>query len=374
VDFELPAADDPRRLAVRSWLAAHPSPSAEVLRDAGYVVPHWPRPWGIGADPVEQLVIDEELARAGVRRPDNPIGIGWAGPTIVAAGSPEQQQRWLPDLLTGRAFWCQLFSEPEAGSDLASLRTSAVRDGDAWIVNGTKIWSSGADHAQLGILLARTDAEAPPHRGLSYFVLPMDAPGVDVRPIRDMTGGHPFNQCFFTDVRIPADHLVGRPGDGWRLANITLANERVSLSTGGALWGMGPTTDEVLAAIRRGGAIVDPIERQEAAGVYAEGFVLRLLGYRVLTAMMNGRQPGPEASVKKAIADRHGQRLMALAARRAGLDALLTSWSPPGVEPIVSWGSWYWGSLFSRALTIGGGTSEVQRNIIGERVLGLPRS
>ena len=383
MDFELPPDDDPRRLAVRAWLAAHPSPTPEELQDAGYVVPHWPRPWGIGADPMHHLLVDQELAAAGVDRPDNPIGIGWAGPTLLAAGTPEQQQRWLPPLLTGREFWCQLFSEPEAGSDLASLRTTAVRDGDEWVITGSKLWSSYADHSDFGILLARTDPDAPKHKGISYFVLPMATPGVEVRSIVEMSAtsadpppgshGRHFNECFFDGARIPGDHLVGAPGDGWKLATLTLANERVSLSTGGVLWSMGPTTDELLDLVRARGGVADPVRRQQVARVHTEAFVLRLLGLRILTASLKGEAPGPEVSIQKALADDHGQHVLALAADLAGLDALLTSWGPLGAPAEQPWGTWYWGGLFSRALTIGGGTSEVQRNIIGERLLGLPR-
>ena len=157
MDFILPSDDDPRRLAVRSWLAEHPAPTGRDLAEAGYVAPHWPEPYGLGADPIHQLLIDDELSKAGVRRPVNPIGIGWAGPTLLYGGTPEQQQRYLPPILTGEEFWCQLFSEPQSGSDLANLATRAVRDGDEWIVNGQKIWTSGAQYAKFGILIARTD-------------------------------------------------------------------------------------------------------------------------------------------------------------------------------------------------------------------------
>jgi alkylation response protein AidB-like acyl-CoA dehydrogenase len=373
MDVSLPGDEDPRRLAVRAWIAAHPDPGAQDLLEAGYVVPHWPAPWGVGADPERQLVIDDELARAGVRRPDNPIGIGWAAPVIYAAGTPAQHERWLADCLTGRTFWCQLFSEPEAGSDLANLRTRATLDGDTWVIEGSKIWSSYADHSDYGILLARTDAEAAKHKGISYFVLPMDTPGITIRPIVEMSGGHHFNEVFFDDVRIPADHLIGRPGEGWRLAVLTLANERVSLSTGGVLWSMGPTSEEVLEVVRAGGPITDPLLRQQAARVAIGTETLRLLGHRIVTAAIKGMEPGPEVSVRKALADEHGQHVFDLAAATAGLDALATDWAPPGGCVDNEWGTWHWGAMFSRALTIGGGTSEVQRNILGERVLGLPR-
>ena len=250
MDFELPADDDPRRVAVRDWLAEHPHPSGADLAAAGYVSPHWPEPWGLAADPIHQLIIDDELRGAGVKRPNNPIGIGWAGPTLIHAGTPEQQARYLPKLLSGEEIWCQLFSEPGAGSDLASLGTRAVRDGDEWIVNGSKIWTSLAQFATYGILIARTDPDVSKHQGISYFVCPMDLPGIEIRPIIKMTGGHTFNEVFLTDVRLPADALVGDVNDGWSLAKVTLGNERVSLSSGGALWGMGPTGSDLLDLVR----------------------------------------------------------------------------------------------------------------------------
>jgi alkylation response protein AidB-like acyl-CoA dehydrogenase len=209
IDFELPPDDDPRRLEVRAWLAEHPSPTGRELAEAGWVAPHWPAPWGRGADPLTQLVVDEELSAAGVRRPVNPIGIGWAGPTILHAGTPEQQARYLPGILSGQEIWCQLFSEPGAGSDLASLTTRAVRDGDSWVVTGQKVWTSLAHFSRYGILLARTDPEAPKHAGISYFVCPMDLPGIEVRPLVEMTGEHMFNEVFLDEVRRRASTWSG---------------------------------------------------------------------------------------------------------------------------------------------------------------------
>jgi len=357
------------RAEVRAWLAEHPDPDGPTLAAAGLVAPHWPRPWGLDADPDLQLVIDEELRRAGVERPDNPIGVGWAGPTILAGGTPEQQQRWLPGILDGTAFWCQLFSEPDAGSDLASLATRAERDGDAYIVNGQKIWSTWAYRSDWGILLARTDPSAPKQQGISYFVLDMASPGVEVRPIVEMTGGMHFSEVFLTDVRVPVDCRVGTEHGGWPLAKVTLANERVSLSEGGVLWGMGPDTDELFAVVRKGGGIADATLRQRAARVYTGAFVLRLLRERVHAALRAGRDPGPEASIKKTLADEHGQQVMALAKDMRGAAGMLGEAGPDAEEHDV----WHWGYLFSPALTIGGGTSEVQRTIIGERLLGLPR-
>ena len=385
MDLALPGDDHEARRAVRTWLAAHPSPHPRQLAAAGYVAPHWPRPWGLDAGPVDQLVIDDELRRAGVRRPFNQIGIGWAGPTLVHAGTEEQKARYLPPLLSGEEVWCQLFSEPGAGSDLAALSTRARRDGDEWVVRGQKVWTSFAHMAAFGILLARTDPDAPKHRGISYFICPMDAPGVTVRPIVDMTGEHTFNEVFLDDVRLPAGNLVGEEHGGWALAKITLGNERVSLSGEGALWGQGPTAEDLVGLVRRAGGVGDPLVRQALARVWSEGEILRLIRLRTVGAALSGRAPGPEASVRKALADDHGQRVMELATVLAGPHALLAGGGPadglraaaghgPGGSGPEPWSSssWATGYLFSRALTIGGGTAEVQRGIIAERVLGLP--
>ncbi|HEX5367411.1 MAG TPA: acyl-CoA dehydrogenase family protein [Acidimicrobiales bacterium] len=389
MDFDLPAEDDPRRLEVRAWLRAHPRATTRQVAEAGYVVPHWPPPWGIDADPMQQLVIEEELDRAGVEVPVG-IGIGWAAPTILAAGTPSQQQRYLPGILSGRDQWCQMFSEPEAGSDLASLRTRAVRDGDSYVVNGSKIWTSGAHRSRYGILIARTDPDAPRHRGISYFVCPTDLPGISMSPIIDMTTAHSFNQVFFEDVRIPAENLLGAENDGWRLTKITLSNERMMLSSAGSLWGAGPSADDLVELVRRQGGEPDPRRRQRLARLRCESEVLRLNRLRTLSARLHGRTPGPEASIQKAMSDEHGQHVMALAKDLVGAHGMLEGSGPageipedartgatpldldgglyPDVHPI-----WHHGFLFSPALTIGGGTFAIQRNIIGELVLGLPR-
>lgn len=373
VDFELPGRDDPRRIEVRGWLADHPDPAPNDLADAGYVAPHWPEPWGLGADPELQLIITEELELAGVTSVDNPIGIGWAGPTLLHAGTTEQKSRFLGPLLTGEEFWCQLFSEPEAGSDLSSLRTTAERDGDEWVVNGQKVWSTWADRSSYGILLARTDPQAPKHQGISYFICPMDQPGIDIRPIREMSGGQHFNEVFLDQVRIPADHLVGREGDGWRLARVTLGNERVSLSTGGVCWGMGPTSAQFFDAVRIAGGIADRIARQRIAQMYIEAFLLRLHGHKILSQTLAGTEPGPEASLKKLMADEHGQRITELAADLRGTDSMLSGHADGGPFGGANAEDWPWAMLFASALTVGGGTTQVQRNILAERVLGLPR-
>ena len=352
------------------------------MAEAGYVAPHWPIPWGLAADPVAQLVIDDELRAAGVRRPSNQIGIGWAGPTIIHAGTEEQKSRYLLPLLSGEEIWCQLFSEPGAGSDLAGLSTRAVRDGDEWVITGQKVWTSFAHMAALGILLARTDPDAPKHQGVTYFICPMDAPGVTIRPIVDMTGAHTFNEVFLDEVRIPHANVVGEVNSGWALAKVTLGNERVSLSGEGSLWGQGPTAGDLLDVVRRMGGASDPVVRQALARVWIEAEVLRLIRLRTVSAAVSGRAPGPEASIRKAMADEHGQHVMEAALKVAGARATLADGGPvdprtPGdggaaAEFVWPASIWAHGYLFARALTIGGGTSEVQRNIIAERVLGLP--
>jgi alkylation response protein AidB-like acyl-CoA dehydrogenase len=377
VDLDLPPEAEEYRLRVRAFLdetllsdGRTPPDWFARLAAAGYTAPHWPPPWGLGASAVEQLVIDEELRRAKVSRPENPIGLGWAGPTLLVAGSEQQQQRFLPGILDGSEIWCQLFSEPGAGSDLASVSTRARRYGDEFVVDGQKVWTSLAQVARYGILLARTDPDAPKHQGLSYFVVDMRQPGIEVRPIRQMTGGAEFNEVFLDGVRVPADNLVGDEGDGWRLARVTLSNERVALSREGALWGRGPTAHDVLAAARAGGRALSPVERQRLAALYVEAEVLRFLRLRTVSAQVRQHEPGPEASVRKALADHHGQRLFQLAVDLCGPAGMLVRENPevlPGPFP------WTVGFLFSPALTIGGGTAEVQRNIIAERVLGLPR-
>jgi alkylation response protein AidB-like acyl-CoA dehydrogenase len=373
--FELPPEAEQYRGGIRAFLAEHapggkyPADWTRQLADHGYVAPHWPRPWGRDASPIEQLVIDEELKRAFAPKPMNPIGIGWAGPTLLVAGTPEQQQRFLPGLLDGSEIWCQLFSEPEAGSDLASLRTAAVRDGDEYVLNGQKIWTTLAQLARYGILLARTDPDAEPHRGITYFVLDMESPGVTVRPIKQMDHDAMFNEVFFDNVRIPAGNLIGTEHDGWRLAKVTLGNERVSLSGEGALWGIGPTAHDLLDLVRANGRVADPVLRQRLAALFIESEVLRLIRLRTVSAKVQGLEPGPEASVRKALADEHGQHVMATAVELAGTGGLLMDQGPFGADTSM----WATGYLYSRALTIGGGTSEVQRNILAERILGLPR-
>jgi len=363
---------DPRRLELRAWLAEHPTPSGVDLAEAGLVAPHWPEPWGRNASVEYQLLIDDELSRAHVQKPINPIGIGWAGPTIALAGTEEQKRRWLPRLLSGEDFWCQLFSEPDAGSDLASLTTSAHRDGDEWVITGQKVWTSYAHIATWGILLARTSNEGPPQKGISYFICPMKAPGVTIRPLVDITGDHAFNEVFLDEVRLPLDYLIGDENQGWSLAKVTLGNERVSLSGEGALWGRGPTAKDLVRLVAERHVAHTALERDDLVKCWSHGEILHLLRMRLIANALAGKAPGSEASVRKALADDHGQEVMGLAHRLAGTAGMVGGRGPGG-EDGADGDSWYYGFLYSQALTIGGGTSVVQRNIIAERVLGLPK-
>ena len=292
MDFRLPAEDDPRRLAVRHWLKEHPRPQPRDLAEAGYAAPSWPRPWGLGADPEHQLIINDELDRAGVDpHGHNPIGIGWAGPTILHGGTAAQKERFLDPLLRGEEIWCQLFSEPDAGSDLVGLQTRAIRDGDNYIITGQKVWTSMATTSDYGILLARTDPTAPRHQGISYLLCPMRQPGITVRPIREMTGRAHFNEVFFDHAVVPRTNLLGEENAGWSLAKFTLGNERVALSAGGVLWGMGPTTKEVLEALPN-----RERWRMRATELHIDSEVLRLLGLRILSRADFGPATGTGGS------------------------------------------------------------------------------
>ncbi len=393
MDFDMPTDDDPRRLEVRAWIAANPEPTDKQIADAGWNIAHWPAPYGLDADPMFQLIIAEEFSAADIAMPLNIIGIGWAAPVIYLYGSEAQRERYLPGIFSDDDRWCQLFSEPDSGSDLASLATRAVRDGDEYVITGWKIWSSGAHESKYGILLARTDPDVPKHKGISYFIFPMDTPGTTMTPVVDMTTAHSFNQVFFDEARIPADLLVGQEGDGWRLAKATLANERVGLSSGGALWGQGPTKDDLLDLVKQAGSVTDPVIRNRIAQLHVDAEVLRLNQLRTLSAQLAGKTPGPEASIQKIMADELGQEIMAVAKDLQGAAGMLVGSGPAGPIPRtrqtgateVNFGRgstsqfpdvdpiWHYGFIFSPALTIGGGTFAIQRNILAEHVLGLPR-
>lgn len=340
-----------------------------ILYDAGYVGVTWPvEAGGRGATPMRQAIIDQEMARLGVAVLVNLIGIGMCGPTVIMHGSDDQKQRYLKRLLRADDIWCQLFSEPAAGSDLAALRTKAVRDGDGgWLVNGQKVWTTRAHQSDYGILLTRTDPDVPKHRGLTMFVVDMKAPGVTVRPLRQMSGGADFNEVFFDDVVIPDAERLGDAGDGWRVALTTLMSERLSLGGGGTT--IGPSLEEVA---RHVGAHLDALSadrqvlaRQELGRAYVTALGARYTGYRQLSKLSRGDLPGPEASAGKLSGTRTARDLVDLAVRVLGDDARLAT-SRDGSD------TWQDLQAGLPGMAIAGGTDQVLRNIIGERVLGLP--
>ncbi|MFS8097029.1 acyl-CoA dehydrogenase family protein [Lentzea alba] len=320
----------------------------ERLADSGFLVPHWPRPFGLDASPARQLVIDDEFHRAGVRRPDLIIG-AWAGPTILHHGTPEQQERFVRPTLRGEITWCQLFSEPEAGSDLASLRTKAVRVDGGWRLTGQKVWTSLAHQADWAICLARTDSSVPKHKGITYFLVDMRSAGVEVRPLREITGDARFNEVFLDDVFVPDDCVVGAVNDGWRLARTTLANERVA---------MGSALGESLERILDSPVATDHAERLGA--LVSQGMAVSALELRASLRVLDGQGPGAESSVRKLVGVRQRQDVAEFAVELLGPDAAVDG------ELVHEF-------LLTRCLSIAGGTTQVLMNLAGERILGLPR-
>jgi len=329
---------------------------------------------GMDASPKLQEIVDEALEAAGRRYPwtRNPMGIGMCGPTIVARGTEEQRARFLRPIFTAEELWCQLFSEPGAGSDVAGLATLAERDGDEWIVNGSKIWTSMAHLARWGLLLARTDPDAPKHKGLTAFIIDMRQPGVEVRPIRSMAGASGFNEVFFTNAKVPDSLRVGDVGDGWRVANATLMNERVSIGSEVAPRGSGPIAHAVAAwhaSPQKSAARRDHLVR-----LWIDAELLRLGSLRAQAVREKG-VPGPEGSVLKLLSGRVGQGVSELVVDLMGADGMLCGPYTAGHadeaeaqprDPVLAF-------IGSQSATIAGGTTQIQMNILGERVLGLPR-
>jgi alkylation response protein AidB-like acyl-CoA dehydrogenase len=359
VEVDLDGRADAVRPDVRRVVAQVASlPAGEqraALVDAGYLAPHWPAPYGLAAGPVEQLVIDEELTAAGVERPDLKIG-AWAAPTILAHGSDEQRERFVRPTLLGELTWCQLFSEPEAGSDLASLRTRAERVEDGWRLTGQKVWTSLAHEADWAICLARTDPDLPPHKGIGYFLVDMRSEGIEVRPLRELTGDAMFNEVFLDGVLVPDDCLVGEPGDGWRLARTTLANERVAMA--GSKLGLSTERAVELAA----GA--SPTGRVRVGEMVALATVCSLLGVRSTLRSLAGQGPGAESSVAKLLGVRSRQEASELVVELLGDRVVLGG---EDVDRDVH------EMLLTRCLSIAGGTTQILRNVVAERILGLPR-
>ena len=332
-------------------------PAAErqpALADSGLLAPHWPKPYGRGAGPAEQLLIDAELAKAGVVRPDLVIG-WWAVPTILEAGTREQIDRFVPATLRGEIFWCQLFSEPEAGSDLAALRTKAVRVEGGWKLNGQKVWTSAAHKADWGVCLARTDPDAPKHKGITYFLIDMRLPGIMIRPLREITGDELFNEVFFDDVVVPDEMVVGTVNDGWRLARSTLASERVAMAHGTAL---GNQMEQMLRTLAE--QQVDPAMADRLGGLLLAAQVGSLLDHRVAQLAVSGQDTSAEASARKLIGVRYRQ---ALEEFRMELSPGAGIVDNDAVQTFLN----------TRCLSIAGGTEQILLTMAGERLLGLPR-
>ena len=334
-----------------------------VLYDNNWAGITWPKQYGgRGASAIQSAIFAEEMSQFDVATGAFAVSIGMVGPTLIAHGTPEQQQHHLAPILKGEEVWCQLFSEPGSGSDLASLGTRAVRDGDDWIVNGQKVWTSFGQFADYAILLARTDVDLPKHAGITYFILDMKSPGIDVRPITQITGVQHFNETFLTDVRIPHTNIIGEINAGWKGAQTTLMNERSHIGSGGT-W----SVDQLIQLAQQRGLSSDLNIRQGLAQAHARAETLRYMGFRMRTAMSQMRMPGPEALTLKLAYANHWRLTAELATEILGAGAML--WADDAPED-NQWGQHLLGQF---AIRIGGGTDEIQHNIIAERGLGLPR-
>jgi alkylation response protein AidB-like acyl-CoA dehydrogenase len=365
-----PGYQEPEGVARLEWYRDW----SRKLYEAGFIGLTWPKQYGGHEQPItHQVIALEEFARSGAPEHMNVIGVGMAGPTILAHGTEEQKDRFVKRILSCADIWCQGFSEPGSGSDLASLSTRAVRDGDEWVINGQKVWSSFAHVADFCILVTRTDPDAPKHQGLTYFLLDMHLPGVEVRPLKQITGDSEFNEIFFSDVRVPDSAVVGGEGNGWNVAITTLMNERASL-------GVALTVRmevalrrlmELAKSTKRNGATAadDPVIRDRIAELWSELQALRFTNYRSFSKFLQTGMPGPEGSTAKLVWSEGNQRLTKLALEIEGPYAMVS-----GGEHAVEDGYWQRQQLRSRGNTIEGGTSEILRNIIAERVLGLPKS
>ena len=394
------------RDAARTWLAEHATPRGgpapvggleahverstawqRVLYEHGWAGLSWPEQFGgRGLSSVFASIFNEEMSAYEETTGPLTVAFGMVGPTLIAHGTDEQQ-RHLAAILRGDELWCQLFSEPGAGSDLATLGTRAVRDGDTWVVTGQKVWTSLAQFARYGILLARTDPDVPKHAGLTYFIVDMHDPGIEVRPLVQMTGHAHFNETFLDEVRIPHENVVGDVGDGWSVARTTLTSERSSIAGGGAGW----SVEALIDAARTMGVSDDPLVRQQLAAAHSRALILTTMGYRVRSAVSRGRLPGAEALAMKLGYANHWVRTMETAMQILGADGLLydvdvdvdadhtdaidqveTDSERSRAGPRLG-STWQHALLNQFAIRLGGGTDEVQRNIIGELGLGLPR-
>jgi alkylation response protein AidB-like acyl-CoA dehydrogenase len=383
---EISPEDEAFRDELRAFLEKHPAPDVDIattkeeadalrawqrsLHEGGWVGIQWPvEHGGRGATPSQIAIYNEELARAGTPPLIGRGGISLVGPTLLAHGTEEQRRRWMPRILTGDDVWCQLFSEPGAGSDLAGLSTRAEKRGGCYVVNGQKVWSSYAQFADWAIALVRTDPDAPNHKGISMLAIPMSAKGVDVRPLRQITGKSEFNEVFLDDVEVPVENLIGPEHEGWRVTSTTLANERGASFVWKEQVLHETAMDQLIAMCRARGLLDDPHIRQHLMTSWIEVGIFRLLNARTRTRLARGEPLGPESSIVKLFWSCLSQRLYDTAVTALGADGLLM----PDDGDANADGEWTVSFLASRATTIMGGTSEIQHNIIGERLLGLPR-
>lgn len=381
VDFELTAAERAFRDELRAWLRANRPSWADggdgaqgdwlerhrewqrKLYQAGYLGLNWPKEYGgRGATLMEQVIFGQEMVEARAPDPINVIGLNMAGPVIIHHGTEEQKRRYLPGILSADEIWCQGFSEPNAGSDLSALQTRAEDGGDHYLVTGQKVWTSLAHVAKWCLLLARERQEPNPRQGLTYLIADMESPGVEVRPLRQMTGDAEFNEVFFHQVRVPKEQVLGEPGRGWEVAMTTLLHERGTLGMALATRA-GVTVKELIDLVRQSGRGADPLVRQRVAQHYLEARALQLNGYRAVTTVMKTGVPGPEGSIMKLLWSELNQRMTETAVDLMG---------PAG--QLADGSRWQHQFLRARANTIEAGTSEILRNILAERVLGLPRS
>jgi alkylation response protein AidB-like acyl-CoA dehydrogenase len=376
MDLTLSTEEEGFRDELRTWLDAnHPGREPDgdeaafefrvdwqkKLFDAGWAGVSWPREYGgRGASLIEQAIFNEEMVRAQAPSVANVLGIAMGGPTVIAHGTEDQRERFLQPILSGEEIWCQGFSEPDSGSDLASLKTKAVRDGDDWLVTGQKVWTTFAHHAKWCMLVARTDPDAPKHKGLTYFLMDMEQDAIQVRPLRQITGEAEFNELFLEEARIPDENIVGGEGNGWNVAITTLMHERATLAFGLQVQ-VKISYRELLEFARENDALDDPFVRDRLGQLWIESEVLRLNAYRGLTKTMKYGVPGPEGSLGKWHWSEVNQSLTELSMDIAGPRARTV------IEP------WTYRFLRARANSIEGGTTEILKNIVAERVLGLPR-
>ncbi len=389
MDLTLSPNEEKFRDEVRAWLEAnHPGPEPDdfdeiiafrrewqgKLDEGGWAGISWPEEYGgRGATQIEQAIFAQEMARTEAPSPANVLGLAMGGPVVIAHGTEEQKQRYLKPILTAEEIWCQGFSEPESGSDLASLKTRAVKDGDEWIVTGQKVWTTLAQYAKWCMLVARTDPDAAKHQGLTYFLMDMEQEAVQVRPLVQITGEGEFNELFIEEARIPEENIIGGVGNGWQVAITTLMNERAGLAFGAiasihnSLSRLTKLAEETRS--NGGSAADDASYRDRIASLYIQAETMRLNAYRGLTKTMETGIPGPEGSLGKWQWADINQAISELALDIEGPYAALDR----GAEGAVANGAWQYGFLRSRANSIEGGTTDILKNIIAERVLGLPR-